>query len=323
MNKTQIFNEIKSVVDLEANSLLQLKERIDDSFFEAVQLLSKSNKVVVSGVGKSGLIGKKISATLSSIGISSVFLHPVEALHGDIGMVQDNDVAILLSKSGGTDELVRFIPYLKMRNAKIISITGNMNSFLARNSDVVLDGSVDKEACPFNLAPTTSTTVALAIGDALAMTLIKTNSLSLEDFSRLHPSGQIGRNITIQVKDVMHREENIPLINEHSSLRDAVIEMSKKNLGCVCIVSETSELRGIITDGDLRRFLTENENMKGVKVIDIMTKQPVKIYEDAYLGEALRVMENRSSQISVLPVVDKSNLIKGVIRIHDIVKTGA
>lgn len=323
MNKTNIFNEIKSVIGLEANSLLQLKERIDDSFFDAVQLLSKSNKVVVSGVGKSGLIGKKISATLSSIGISSVFLHPVEALHGDIGMVQDNDVAILLSKSGGTDELVRFIPYLKMRNAKIISITGNLNSFLARNSDVVLDGSVEKEACPFNLAPTTSTTVALAIGDALAMTLIKTNNLSLEDFSRLHPSGQIGRNITIQVKDVMHREENIPLIQENSSLRDAVIEMSKKNLGCVCIVSETSELRGIITDGDLRRFLTENENMKGVKVIDIMTKQPVKINEEAYLGEALRVMENRSSQISVLPVVDKFNLIKGVIRIHDIVKTGA
>lgn len=320
INKSELSKEIVRVFSEEIKSLQDALEKIDEHYSEAVELITNSHKVVLSGVGKSGLIARKIGATLSSIGVSSTFLHPVEALHGDIGLVQKDDVAILLSKSGSTEEIVRLVPYLKMRQCKIISIVGNMNSFLARISDIVLDGSVEKEACPFNLAPTSSSTLAMVIGDALAMAVMKSRNTSLEDFSRLHPLGQIGRNITVKVADVMHTDKNIPFINPQASFRDALIEISNKKLGCVCVVDGNRKLLGIITDGDVRRILHKNENLQGLITESVMTQNPIRINPEAYLHEALAVMENRNSEINVLPVVADSGEVLGIIRLHDIIK---
>lgn len=316
-----ILSEAFRIFDEEIDALIKAKARLDESFIEAVKLICSAEKVIVSGIGKSGLIGTKISATLSSVGVPSVFLHPVEALHGDIGIVGSNDVVILLSKSGSTDEIVNLIPYIKMRSAKIISIVGNAKSFMAHNSDIVLDAAVDREACLFNLAPTSSSTLALVIGDALAMCAMKMKKVTLEDFSRLHPLGQIGRNITLKVSDVMHRNGALPVISEKESFRNAVIEITNKGMGCVCVISQDEKLEGIITDGDVRRILQNSEDLRGLTVGNVMTRNPVTIGENSYLGEALALMENRSSEIGVLPVIEGNKLI-GLIRLHDIVRTG-
>ena len=319
---SELIDICKSVLRQEIDALENTYLKIGSNYSEAVELICKSNKVIVSGVGKSGIIGKKISATFSSIGISSVFLHPVEALHGDIGLVQDDDVVILLSKSGTTDEIIRFLPYIKMRSAKIISILGNTKSFIARHSDIVLDGSVEKEACPFNLAPTTSSTVALAIGDSLAIASMKYKNVTLEDFSRLHPLGQIGRNITVKVKDIMHTNENLPLIFADAPFKNAIIEITNKDLGCVCVVDKDNYLIGLITDGDVRRVLQNSDDLRELKVLTVMTKNPITIKPESFLGEALKVMENRTSEINVLPVIDENKKLVGLIRLHDIIRTG-
>lgn len=323
MNNSELITEAKRVFQEEVDSIVKSIDRIDDSFAEAVGLIFNANKVVLSGVGKSGLIARKIAATLSSIGCSSTFLHPVEALHGDIGLVQKDDVAILLSKSGTTDELNKLIPYLKMRGAKIISILGKINTTIGNYSDVVLDASVEKEACPFNLAPTSSSTLALVYGDALAVAVMKMKNTTLEDFSRLHPLGLIGRSITIKVADIMHKGINIPQISPEAKFKDAIIEISNKNLGCVCVHSPNNDLIGIITDGDVRRVFQKTENISDILVQDVMTKNPIKISGEAYLQEAIALMENRDSEISVLPVTDEKNKIIGVIRLHDIVRSGS
>ena len=323
LDEKEIIDEINRVFDEEINSLIKAKERINGNFSQAVSLICKANKIVLSGVGKSGLIARKISATLSSIGTSATFLHPVEALHGDIGLVQPDDVAILLSKSGTTEELTKLIPYLKFRGAKIISIVGNLKSTIAKYSDVVLDGSVINEACPFNLAPTSSSTLALVIGDALSLAVMKVRNVSLEDFSKLHPLGMIGRSITVKVDDIMHTGANIPLITKDGKFKDAIIEITNKGLGCVCVIDDFSKLIGIITDGDVRRVLQKVDDIKDIKVKDVMTVSPIKIETGAYLQEALALMENRNSEISVLPVVNADNTVVGVIRLHDIVRTGS
>ncbi len=321
------FNEIISVgrqaLNDEIESLKDAEQKLSQSFADAALLLSNANKIIVTGVGKSGLIARKISATFSSIGVSALFLHPVEALHGDIGVVQEGDVSILLSKSGTTEELIKLIPYLRMRNSRIISILGNVDSAIARHSDIILDGSVQREACPFNLAPTSSSTLALALGDALAVTVMKLRNVTINDFSRLHPLGQIGRSITLKVSDVMHSGDKIPIIYPGQSFRDAIIEITKKDLGCGCITDNQKRLLGIITDGDIRRILQSTEDLTGLVVENVMTKSPVTVFGDSYLHEALALMENRTSEISVLPVVDKGNTVIGVIRIHDIVRSGS
>jgi len=322
VNNNQILEEIKRTFIEEKNAIERAFLKISDTYIEAVNAISIANKVILTGVGKSGIIAKKIAATLSSIGISSVFLHPVEALHGDIGIVQQGDVAILLSKSGSTDEIVKLVPYLKMQAATIISIVGNPNSFLARQADVFLDASVEKEACPYNLAPTSSSTLALVIGDALAIAAMKKRNVTLDSFSRLHPLGQIGRNITIQIKDIMHKDLNLPKVKLGVPLNEAIIEISKKGLGCVCIVENKDQLVGLITDGDLRRTLEKNIDTRDIIVDDIMTKTPITITEDAFLGEALSIMEQRLSQISVVPVLTRNNQLTGVVRIHDILRSG-
>ncbi len=322
MNNIDVLAIAREVFENEISELKNVCSKLDENFVRAVEFISQANKIVFSGVGKSGIIAKKIAATFSSFGISSMFLHPVEALHGDIGAVQQGDVAILLSKSGNTEELIRLVPYLKMRSAYIISITGNLNSYLARHSDAVLNGQVSREACPFNLAPTSSTTAALVIGDALAVVTMKMKNVTLEDFSRLHPLGQIGRSITLKVKDVMHTGDNLPIIKLNSTFKEALIEMSRKPLGCVCICDDDMNLLGIITDGDVRRLLNKYDNLKDIIVSEVMTRQPVVIDEDSLLLSALALMENRQSQINVLPVVNCNKLI-GLIRLHDIIKSAS
>lgn len=316
-----LINFAKQTLQIEINSLVNLQSSIDHNFVEAVKLILSANKIIVSGIGKSGIIGRKIAGTLLSIGFPSVFMHSVDALHGDIGIVNKGDLAILLSKSGSTDEIVNLLPFLKNRGAKIISIVGDINSFLARNSDVALITYVEKEACPLNIVPTSSALVALAIGDALAACLMKIKNLTVEDFARQHPLGQLGRNIILKVSDVMHKGDKLPLINLNNSFKEAIIEITNKKLGCVCVVDFEKKLRGIITDGDVRRALQRFSNIEKLKVTDVMTPKPITISPEVLLGEALAIMEERDSQINVLPVVDSNSRCIGVIRLHDIIRS--
>ncbi len=317
-----IIKEAKRVINDEIMAMHQVCDNIDASFERAVGIIDKSNKVVVTGVGKSGSIARKIAATFSSIGVPSIFLHPVDALHGDIGQVQAGDSALFLSKSGSTVDIIKLMPYLVKRNIPIISIVGNKNSYLSRASDVTINASITKEACPLNQAPTSSTTVALAIGDALAVCLMKLRDFTPEDFSQFHPLGQIGRNTTVRAGDVMHKNNALPIVYEESDFKGALIEITEKGLGCVCVLNNSKELIGIITDGDVRRALQDNDNINTLKATDVMTSAPIRIKRDIFLGEAISIMENRESQISVLPVVDDQDKCIGVIRIHDIIKSG-
>jgi arabinose-5-phosphate isomerase len=317
-----ILEEINRVFEEEINSLNKVRSNLSSEYSDATQLISKANKLIISGIGKSGLIARKIAATFSSTGIPAIFMHPVEAMHGDLGIIQKNDVIILLSKSGSTADIVCLIPYLKKNQTKIIAIVGNTKSILARSADITIDASVEREACPFNLAPTSSTTVALAIGDALAMACMKINNINIETFSKLHPLGQIGRNISVQVKDIMHANSSLPFIGFDSSFKDAIIEISNKKLGCVLILDKESHLKGIITDGDVRRTLQKYDEINSLKASDLMTPNPVTINQDTFLSEALSLMEQRESQINVLPVVNEQNKCVGVIRIHDIIRSG-
>lgn len=312
----------RKAFDDEISALIAARERIDEKFAEAAQVIAKSERLVITGVGKSGLVGQKIAATFASIGKPAYFMHPVDALHGDIGIVRPGDTVIMLSKSGSTDEIVRLMPYIKSRSAFTISLVSDNSSYLAVNSDICLYLPIEREACPLNIVPTCSTTSALAMGDALAVAVMKICNITLEKFSLQHPLGQIGRNITLRVKDIMHSGEKIPAVPVHSLFKTAIITMSAKKLGCVCVINENGELCGLITDGDVRRALHKYDNIGQLTVEDIMTKCPTYITDDLFLGEALAVMSNRESQISVLPVVDAEKKLLGVVRVHDIVRSG-
>lgn len=322
MNPEEIINTGKKVLYDEISSITQAVGYIDDSFYQTVCLITKAPKIILSGIGKSGLIAKKIAATFSSLGFPALFLHPVEALHGDIGIVQKGDIAILLSKSGSTDEIVKLLPYLKSRKCKTIALVGEPNSYLALNSDYFINAAVDSEACYLNLAPTNSTTVALVIGDALAVAASKMKDLKVEDFAKQHPLGQLGRNMTLRVKDIMHKGTNLPVVLSGEEFKNAIIEISDKKLGCVCIIDENKKLCGLITDGDVRRTLMKNYDIRSLTVNDVMTKNPITINSDIFIGEAISIMSNRESQISVLPVVDTKNTCIGVVRVHDIIRSG-
>ncbi len=321
MENLELIELGKKVFDLEIESLINAKEGINGNFAEAAVKIAEAGKVILSGTGKSGYIARKIAATLASVGIPAHFLNPVEALHGDIGIVEANDVVVLISKSGSTTDLVTLLPYLKSRSAFIISITGNGKSYLSRESDINISAYVDNEADMLNVVPTSSTTVALVIGDALAVSAMNLRKTTLADFSKQHPLGQLGRNILLQVRDVMHKEDRLPIANPDSSFKKVIIEITDKGLGCACIVDIDYKLTGIITDGDVRRALQKHEDMRELKAGELMTVSPVSTTPDTYLGEALSLMENRKSQISVLPVVDSEGKCVGVIRIHDIIRT--
>jgi len=322
MDDRQILEAAKNVLKIEQEALAKISDNLSDSFPEIVRLISASRKIIVSGVGKSGLIGRKIAATFLSIGKPASFLHSADAMHGDLGMVEEGDICLLLSKSGSTEEIVRMLPFLKSRGAILIAISSNPNSYLAKNADYWLNSHVDKEGCPIETAPMASALVSLAIGDALAACVMKLKGITASDFSLQHPLGQIGRNLTLKVKDVMHHGQDIPTIHEHASFKDAVIEISRKSLGCVCIINSENKLLGIITDGDVRRVLSNRDDISSVMAKSVMTENPITVNSLKLLGEALSLMENRKSQINVLPVVNSNHELEGVIRIHDIIKSG-
>jgi arabinose-5-phosphate isomerase len=322
----QIFSQVVELLKLEAAAIEQAANRLkNDSIERALNLLSCcESKVVVLGVGKSGIIAQKIAATMTSTGTIAVFLHPSDALHGGLGILTKTDVVIALSNSGETDEIISLLPILKKRGVGIIAIVGNINSTLARRADVFLDSSVSQEACPLNLAPTTSTTVALAIGDALAMTLMQIKNLTAEDFAVNHPAGNLGKRLTLRVADLMHEAEKNPQIAPEAFWFDVVRSISKYALGAVNVVNANKQLIGIITDGDLRRSIekTDPVNLVNLTAETMMTSNPVIATPDMLAYNALQLMENRPQQISVLPVVEKNNVCVGLLRLHDIVRSG-
>lgn len=326
MSSKTHFAEVLDLLKLEADAIARTATRLDQrQVEEVIRLLSSSTgKVVIFGVGKSGIIAQKIAATMTSTGTAALHLHPSDALHGGLGILGANDVVVLLSNSGETDEMLAMLPYLKNRSVPIVAIVGNLNSTIAKTADAVLDASVDQEACPLNLAPTTSTTVALAIGDALAMTLMKVKGLTLDDFAFNHPAGRLGKRLTLKVTDLMHGGKSNPTIASGASWVEVVRAISNGGLGAVSVIDAEGRLAGVITDGDLRRAIqrrqhAELENLTGD---EIMTRDPVVAAPELLAYDALRLMEDRPSQISVLPVVDSSRTCIGLIRLHDIVRSG-
>ncbi len=317
------FAKVVELLRLEAAAIEHTSRRLGESTVEqAIKVLSACRgKVIVTGVGKSGVIAQKIAQTLTSTGTVAVFVHPSDALHGSLGVITAGDVIIALSNSGETDEIVTILPVLRQRDVSLIAIVGNPDSTLARRADVVLDASVDQEACPLNLAPTTSTTVALAVGDAIAMTLMEAKGLTAEDFAANHPAGQLGKRLTLRAADLMHES---PSILPSANWLDAVKAISKYSLGAVNVVDENERLIGIVTDGDLRRTIekTAAEGLASLTAEQMMTKNPVTATPEMLAYEALQLMENRPSQISVLPVVDESGKCHGLLRLHDIVRSG-
>lgn len=320
---TDHFPKVQELLRLEASAIERAADRLDAaSVSRAIKLISGcEQKIVVMGVGKSGVIAQKIAQTLTSTGTVAIFVHPSDAMHGSLGVVTSGDVVIALSNSGETDELVMMLPALSSRGAAVIAIVGNLESTLARKADVVLDASVDKEACPLNLAPTTSTTVALAIGDAIAMTLMESRGLTPEDFAANHPAGRLGKRLTMKVSDLMHES---PDIAQDAGWIDVVKAISRFALGAVNVVDSDGRLIGIVTDGDLRRTIERSgENGLGsLTAGQMMTADPITVRSDTLAFDALQLMENRSSQISVLPVVDEQGNRVGLLRLHDVVRSG-
>lgn len=318
--KTEWLEVARTVLQAESRAISEAAARLDNCLSQAVQLILRhEGKVIVSGVGKSGHIGQKIAATLASTGTPAVFLHASEAVHGDLGIYTPGDPSILISKSGSTGELLRLMPILRQFRSPLIVIVGNTNSPLAQQADIILNAQVDREADTLDLAPTCSSTVALAIGDALAVSLMQARRFSFQDFARFHPAGQLGRNLWLRVADVMHQGDDVAWVRLDTSLRKVIIAMTERPLGAACVVAEDFRLLGLVTDGDLRRALLTHEDIRGLRAADCMTAEPRTIDPEAGLREAIRLMEDRRSQISVLPVVDpRTGRCLGLIRIHDI-----
>lgn len=319
-------SQIVDLLKLEANAILKAADQLRPSQVEqAVNFLADCRgKVIVTGVGKSGIVGRKIAATLTSTGTHAVYLHPADALHGDLGIVTGQDAVIALSNSGETDELLTILPYLKQRQVPIIAIVGNPTSTLSRAADATLDASVDQEACPFNLAPTTSTTVALAIGDAIAMTLMQMKALTPEDYALNHPGGRLGKRLTLRVQDLMLSNSASIAVLPTATWLEVLEHMSEGGAGALSVVDEANRLIGIITDGDLRRCIQKTDlyELNSLNAGRMMTKNPTVVSCDLLAYDALQLMENRPSQISVLPIIDQDQHYLGLIRLHDIIRSG-
>lgn len=314
-------NELaKEVFDIEANSILRLKNNIGEEFDKAIELMYDcKGRVIITGMGKSGLIGKKIAATLTSTGTPSYFLHPAESTHGDSGIITKEDVVVAISNSGETQELLNLLPLIKRFGVKMIGMTGKLNSTLAQASDVVLDISVEREACPLNKAPTASTTATLAMGDALAVCLLKKRGFTEEDFLIFHPSGALGKGFLYRVSDLM-KTEDLPLAHENDKFSDVVEIITEHKLGMAMILSPSGELAGVLTDGDIRRTLMKYGDTSKLIIKDVMTVNPKRITANSYGASALNLMEKYS--ITALAVVDENNKPIGVIHIHDLLKAG-
>ena len=317
--RTQWLAAARKAMEIEAQAILAASGRLDQNLIRAVELiLGHSGKLVVIGLGKSGHIARKIVATLQSTGTPTVFLHPTEAAHGDLGMCQDGDSVLMVSKSGATAELLELLPPLREFQAAFIGILGNPSSPLAREMDVVLDAGVVREADPDGFTPTASSAAALALGDALAVALMQARAFTAEHFSRFHAGGQLGRNLRMRVGEVMHCGDEVAWVKPEDSLKHVVIAMSQHPLGAACVLSPAGLLTGLITDGDVRRALQDHDDIRTLRAEDVMTLRPSTLSPDTLLHEALAFMEDRPSQISVVPVVDASGLCLGLLRLHDI-----
>jgi len=313
----------QSAMEIESAAVARAGGRLDGSLINAVELiLAHPGKVVVTGIGKSGHIARKMAATLCSTGTASVFLHPAEAAHGDLGIYTPGDPTVLISKNGSSRELLTLAPLLRQFHSPLIGILGGAASPLASQMDVVLDASVEREADPHNLAPTASAVVALAVGHALAIALMAARHFTPEDFGRFHPGGQLGRNLRCAVREAMHGCEQSAMVSPGAPLKEVIIAMTERPLGGACVVAPNGRLEGFITDGDLRRALTSHDDIRQLLAADAMTPKPVTIGPDATLGTALELMERRPSQISVLPVVDDAGHALGILRLHDIYLAG-
>ena len=315
----------RSAMQTEAEAVLAASARLGDSLLNVVDLiLGRAGKVVVTGMGKSGHVGRKIAATLQSTGTPAVFLHPTEAGHGDLGVCQAGDTVVMISKSGCTAELLDLVAPLREFDVRFVGILGNLRSPLAGEMDMVLDASVQREADPEGYTPTASTLVALSLGHALAVALMQARGFTAEHFRRFHPSGQLGHNLRLRVRDVMHSGGEVAWANAADSLKHVVIEMSQRPLGAACVVADDHRLLGLITDGDVRRALRNHDDIRPLRACDVMTASPVHIGPDALVHEALCLMEDRPSQIYVLPVLDPTtNVCQGLIRLHDIYQARA
>ena len=320
MTRDEIIASGKRVVRMERDALAETEPRIGGNFASAVELIAASKgRVIVAGVGKSGLVGRKIAATMTSTGTPATFLHPTESVHGDLGIVSSNDVAILISKSGETEELLPLLEQLKRLGVKTVAITGVGASTLARHSDVWLDASVSEEACPHDLAPTTSTTVTLAIGDALAVTLLEVKGFRREDFARLHPGGALGKRLLLAVRDVMLTED-LPILGPGATMREAVVQLAERR-GIAIVADASGTLQGIITTGDLTRLMERVTDFLTLRVDAVMTKSPKTASPDE-LGSAV-VYRMEQSGIMAVPVVDAAQKVVGVVHLHDLMKAGA
>jgi len=309
----------RRVLRTEAAAILGLVDRLGESFDRAVDLLyACQGRVIVTGMGKSGIISRKIAATLSSTGTSAFFLHPAEAIHGDLGALRSDDVVFALSHSGETEEILRLLEAIRRIGAKVVAMTGSPQSTLGQSADVTLDCGIAHEACPMNLVPTASTTAALALGDALAMTLAVRKGFQEDDFAHLHPGGKLGKRL-MRVESVMHGGDQVPVVQPATGMPDVIHEMSSKRLGMTCVADDRRRLVGIVTDGDLRRHLSPTVNLLGLTASDVMTRRPVTVDRSLLAVEALKIMEER--KITSLVVVDADGVIDGVVHLHDLWRT--
>ncbi|GMR18395.1 MAG: arabinose-5-phosphate isomerase KdsD [Gammaproteobacteria bacterium] len=320
-NSNDLIEHGRAVIQLEADAVQTLAGRIDKTFARACQLiLDTQGRIVVVGMGKSGHIGGKIAATLASTGTPAFFVHPGEASHGDLGMITPEDAVIAISNSGETSEILTILPIIKRMGIKLIALTGNTGSSLANQADITINVGVEQEACPLNLAPTSSTTATLAVGDALAVALYKARGFNAEDFARSHPGGKLGRRLLLYVSDIMHTGENIPIVTSEVTLRAGLLEMTSKGLGMVSVIDQNNKIIGILTDGDLRRILNKGTDVYTAKITDVMTPEPKTTAPDRLAAELVQMM--RTQSINGLFVVDPENHVIGALNMHDLLRSG-
>ena len=317
-----ILEQAKEVLQIEADGIVGVMDRLDQRFVDMVNLIHAcKGRVIMTGIGKSGIVARKIVATLNSTGTRSLFLHPVEAMHGDLGMVSADDIIIALSNSGETDELNMLIPSLKRIGCSLIGFTGQVDSTLGRQSDIVIDVGVDREACPLGLAPTSSTTALLAVGDALAVTLIRKRKFKPSDFRQFHPAGSLGQRLSLKVREIMLTGKKIPKVCEGESMYHAIEEINRLQIGATLVIQKGDTLSGIITDGDIRRYLMSREDIYERPVEEVMTKGPKTLGPDNLASQALSIMEK--NQITVLPIVNPIQRVRGILHLHDVLGKGA
>ncbi len=321
MSIDKIIQKGKEVIGIESEAVAKLYERINEDFAKAVKVMAESKgRIVLTGMGKSGLIARKIVATMNSTGTAAIYLHPSDALHGDLGMVRKEDIVIIISKSGNTEEMVNLLPYLKRLKVTLIAMIGNKNSKLGRECDIILDVSVKEEACPYDLAPTASSTATLVMGDALSIALLEYKGFTKEDFAMLHPGGSLGKRLSLKISEIMIKGNAVPIVKNSTSLKDAILEMTSKRLGVTTVVDDEGVLTGVITDGDLRRLLEKEMEIKNLIAENVMSKNPKTISSEFLASFALQYMENY--KITSLIVADDENKPIGILHLHDLVEIG-